>query len=174
MTTKDKNEFVVTMPVTKETITDFGINRKDVVSRTIGNRKRRVILVQTTEEVYNDYTRALWRDDKRRLRDLKRNIQVDDWGDGSYENRHDPCGKVQIAPKADVDIEALLEKKELIAALYDCLARLEELDALIIKMYANGCSETKIGKAVGLSQKAINKRKNKILIKLREWLKDFK
>jgi hypothetical protein len=41
-------------------------------------------------------------------------------------------------------------------------------------MLADGSSEAATGKAVGLSQKAVNKRKHKLYALLKEHLEDFR
>ena len=54
------------------------------------------------------------------------------------------------------------------------LAALQDIDRTILLMLADGSSEAATGKAVGLSQKAVNKRKHKLYALLKEHLKDFR
>lgn len=51
---------------------------------------------------------------------------------------------------------------------------LEELDRTIMEMYSKNHSEAEIGQAIGMSQKGVNKRKHKVLLKLNTRLKDFR
>jgi len=41
-------------------------------------------------------------------------------------------------------------------------------------MYSHDYSEAEIGKAVGMSQKGVNKRKHKLLLKLKTRLTDYR
>ena len=54
------------------------------------------------------------------------------------------------------------------------LAALQDIDRTILMMLADGSSEAATGKAVGLSQKAVNKRKHKLYALLKEHLEDFR
>lgn len=74
----------------------------------------------------------------------------------------------------DFNLEEAVVKKELLAALRHELAALQDIDRIILMMIAGGASETATGKAVGLSQKGVNKRKHKLYALLREHLKDFR
>ena len=65
-------------------------------------------------------------------------------------------------------------KKELLATLRHELVALQDIDRTILLMLADGASEAATGKAVGLSQKAVNKRKHKLYALLKEQLEDFR
>ena len=43
-----------------------------------------------------------------------------------------------------------------------------------MEMYSKNHSEDEIGQAIGMSQKGVNKRKHKVLLKLNTRLKDFR
>ena len=68
----------------------------------------------------------------------------------------------------------MLTKKFLIKELHKALNELEEIDRIIMKMYSRNCTETEIGQAVGMSQRGVGKRKQRILLKLRTRLEDFR
>lgn len=53
-------------------------------------------------------------------------------------------------------------KKELLSALRKELSALEEVDRKIMELFGEGYSEAAIGKEIGMSQKGVNKRKQKI------------
>ena len=77
-------------------------------------------------------------------------------------------GMTRIKNGADV------MKKMLIDELHKALDELEEIDRTIMEMYSKNHSEAEIGQAIGMSQKGVNKRKHKVLLKLNTRLKDFK
>lgn len=132
----------IPMEVTTETIRDFGIDIKDVVWRKIGSRKVKVVLIPVTPELYSEYMRPLWREDKR----LQRH---------GYD-----------LPLEDFQEDSRIEDIVDLIALKEALRDLEELDRTIVEMFSENQSEISIGKAVGMSQKGVNKRKHKIFKKL--------
>ena len=71
-------------------------------------------------------------------------------------------------------MEETILKKELLTALRHELAALQAIDRTILLMIADGASEAATGKAVGLSQKAVNVRKHKLYALLKEHLEDFR
>ncbi len=167
-----QRKYLIPMGVSKETIRDFGINPKEVSYQKIGNEVKLVHLVETTKEVYYAYMRPLWNEDKRRQR---------------LEERQETTGEIYVSldklkDEYDLDIaddsasntDETLMKKELLAKLKEVLATLEEKDREIVELFMEGKTETSIGKTVGLSQKAVNKRKHRIFNELEELLKDFR
>ena len=78
------------------------------------------------------------------------------------------------AADIDSDLEADIMKKLMIDELHKALDKLEEIDRTIMDMYSHDHSEAEIGQAIGMSQKGVNKRKHKVLLKLNNRLKDFK
>ncbi len=151
----------IPMEVTSETIKDFGIDASKVKWARIGNKPIRVIKVAATEEQYEAYMRPLWREDKRRQR------HGDDLStDKLYKDN-------ELADQG-TDIAGDIIKKELIMELRRSLAELEDLDQTIMGMFANGSSEADIGKAVGMSQRGVGKRKQRVLLKLRNRLEAYR
>lgn len=160
-TNKGKTRYIP-MELTDETIKDFGIDREDVVWAKIGNKRVRVIMVLATEEQYLEYMRPEWREDKRRQRH-------------GHEVSHNQLYEENRFEFADlsIDVENEVMKHEFIRDLHKLLAELEEKDQIIMKLFINGISETKIGRIIGMSQRGVGKRKQKIILKLREGLKDW-
>lgn len=164
-------KFFIPMEVTPETIKAFDINVEEVQWSKIGNKKVKAIMVPATEEQYYEYMRPLWREDKQNQRASKQEdegkmkpVSLDQlYEDTEYET---------VDPGTDV--EATLMKKLLIAELHKALDELEEIDRTIMEMYSQDCTETQIGQAVGMSQRGVGKRKQRILLKLRTRLKDFR
>ena len=74
----------------------------------------------------------------------------------------------------DFNLEEEVVKEELLAALRHELATLQDIDRTILMMIADGASEAATGKAVSLSQKAVNMRKHKLYAILKEHLEDFR
>lgn len=151
------------MEVTTETIKEFGIKPEDVQWTKIGNKPVKVIMVPSTKEQYYEYMRPLWREDKRQQRQESMASL-----DKLYEET-----EYEISDK-NTNIEEMLTKKFLIKELHKALNELEEIDRIIMKMYSRNCTETEIGQAVGMSQRGVGKRKQRILLKLRTRLEDFR
>ena len=164
-------KYFIPMEVTQETIKAFSIDVEEVQWSKIGNKKVKAIMVPATEEQYYAYMRPLWREDKQNQRAGKQEdeskmkpVSLDQlYEDTEYE-----------AVDSDTDVEATLMKKLLIAELHNALDELEEIDRIIMEMYSQNCTETQIGQAVGMSQRGVGKRKQRILLKLRTRLKDFR
>ncbi|WP_370769789.1 RNA polymerase sigma factor [Ruminococcus callidus] len=161
--TNNEKQYYIPMEVTAETIKDFGINPADVVWAKIGNRKKRVVMIAATEEQYYEYMRPLWREDKRQQRQEPMASLDKMYEETEYE-----------AADTESDLEADIMKKMLIDELHKALDELEEIDRTIMEMYSNNHSEAEIGQAIGMSQKGVNKRKHKVLMKLNTRLKDFR
>lgn len=157
----ENKQHYIPMEVTPETIKDFGINPADVVWTRIGNRKARVIMIPVTEEQYYEYMRPLWREDKRQKRQEPMASLDKMYEETEYET-------------ADIaDLEADVMKQIMIDELHKALDELEEIDRTIMDMYSHNHSEAEIGQAIGMSQKGVNKRKHRVLLKLKTRLKDF-
>ena len=161
--TNNEKQHYIPMEVTAETIKDFGINLKDVVWKRIGNKPKRVVMIPVTEEQYYEYMRPLWREDKRQQRQEPMASLDKMYEETEYE-----------AADTDSDLEADIMKKILIDELHKALDELEEIDRTIMEMHSNNHSEAEIGQVIGMSQKGVNKRKHKVLLKLNNRLKDFK
>ena len=71
-------------------------------------------------------------------------------------------------------MEEIVLKKELLTALRRELVALQDIDRAILTMIADGFSEAAVGESVGLSQKAVNKRKHKLYALLQDRLKDYR
>ena len=156
-------KYFIPMEVTTETIKEFGIKPEDVQWTKIGNKPVKVIMVPSTKEQQYEYTRPLWREDIRQQRQESMASL-----DKLYEET-----EYEISDK-NTNIEEMLTKKFLIKELHKALNELEEIDRIIMKMYSRNCTETEIGQAVGMSQRGVGKRKQRILLKLRTRLEDFR
>lgn len=161
--TNEKKKFFIPLELTPETAITEPYKDCEVRWSKIGCRKVRTILIPATEEQYYEFMRPLWREDKRRQRHGAGNVSVD-------EVRDD----FELEPETDFNLEEIILKEERLAALRRELAALQDIDRTILMMIADGCSEATVGKSVGLSQKAVNKRKHKLYALLQERLKDYR
>ena len=161
--TNNEKQHYIPMEVTAETIKDFGINPAEVVWTRIGNKPKKVVMIPVTEEQYYEYMRPLWREDKRQQRQEPMASLDKMYEETEYE-----------VADADSDLEADIMKKLMIDELHKALDELEEIDRTIMEMYSKNHSEAEIGQAIGMSQRGVNKRKHKVLLKLNNRLKDFK
>lgn len=73
-----------------------------------------------------------------------------------------------------VDIADIVGDAVLLEELYAALDELDPDNRRIMQLFSIGKSERDIAVAVGLSQKAVNKRKNKLFAQLSERLKDYR
>ena len=161
-TSNESKQYYIPMEVSAETIKDFRINPSDVVWSRIGNKPKRVIMIPVSEEQYYEYMRPLWREDKRQQRQEPLASLDKMYEETEYE-------------AADIsDLEGNVIKKIMIDELHQALDGLKELDRTIMEMYSNNHSEAEIGQAVGMSQRGVGKRKQRILLKLRTRLQDYK
>lgn len=161
--TNKQKQYYIPLEITPETIITEEYKDSEIHWSRFGNRRVRTILIPATKEQYYEYMRPLWREDKRQQRHGADEISADKVRD-DYE--------LEVPDNFDL-VETIL-KKELLAALCHELAAMQDIDRTILMMTAGGSSEAATGKAVGLSQKAVNKRKHKLYALLKEHLKDFR
>ena len=162
-TNSESKQYYIPMEVTAETIKDFSINPADVEWTRIGRRKVRVIMIPATKEQYYEYMRPIWREKKRQQRQEPLASLDKMYEETKYE-----------AADTDSDLEADIMEKIMINELQKALDKLEEIDRTIMDMYSHGYSEAEIGQVIGMSQRGVGKRKQRILMKLNSRLKDFK
>lgn len=164
---KKETKRYIPMEVTPETIRAFGFKAEDIKWTRIGSRKARVVFVEATKEQYLAYMRPLWLEDKREERTKK------------WEETHETARLVSLDKLFEEtefefadphDFLENLDKQQVIQDLHQALGTLEELDRTIAILFSENWTEAAIGKKVGLSQKAVNKRKKKIFVLLRELL----
>lgn len=153
----------------------------------IGNRLVRAIPIPATKKQYEAYMRPIWKEDKRqqRLAEKRRKreqAQKEHRVDRSVQGWDTAVSFEQLCEveygfmdeTGQDSLDEILVKEELLKALREELAKLEDLDQIILNMASNGISEENIGREVGLSQKGVNKRKHKLLEQLREHLEDYR
>lgn len=161
-TNKDK-KYYIPFEITPEIIITEEYKNTEPCWRKIGRRMVRCILVPVTEEQYLAYMRPIWREDKRQQRHGTDEVSMDALHD-AYE----------WEPLDDFNLEDEILNEELLSVLRNVSKMLDGVDQKILMMLANGYSEAKVGEAVGLSQKGVNKRKHKLYALLKEHLKEFR
>lgn len=161
--TNEKKRYFIPLELTPETVITEQYKDCEVRWSKIGSRRVRTILIPATEEQYRAYMRPLWREDKRQQRHGADETSAD-WARDDYE----------LEVPDDFDLEESILKKERLMALRRELAALQDIDRTILTMIADGFSEAVVGESVGLSQKAVNKRKHKLYALLQDRLKDYR
>ena len=140
--------------------------------------------VPVTEEVYRAYKRPLWAEHKRkerekRCRDERGNRCTGDCSKCDKERTGSVLSLSRLVeengfePADTVDIAEMVADSLLLEELYAALEELDPNNRRILELFSNSKSEREIADDIGLSQKAINKRKSKLFAQLRERLKDF-
>lgn len=144
--------------------------------------------IYVSEEIYRAYKQPLWAEWKRKEREKK--CQVSN-GRGGVKRCEDDCSICPFIKGGNISMDKMyddsqyefsdnsasaldnLVKEELNQKMWEAVEELSETDQLIIKSFMNGLSERTIAEKVNLSQKAVNKRKNKVFAELRIKLEDY-
>ncbi|HEM6178981.1 TPA: sigma-70 family RNA polymerase sigma factor [Streptococcus suis] len=162
-----KKQFYIPMEVNtaedKAFIYANGYTPDDVVWWRIGNIAKRAVLIPCTEEQYRAYMRPIWSEMKQEER-KKKHFEELGMTQVSVEHIKEEYD-LEIADTAS--LEQAVMKQELLAELKVELAKLTKLDQKIMELFQEGYSESAIGKAIGMSQKGVNKRKNKVINNLK-------
>jgi DNA-directed RNA polymerase specialized sigma24 family protein len=139
--------------------------------------------IPVTEEVYRAYKRPAWAEHKRKEREKRCTSE-----NGSRCNRDcSKCDKQRTGSVLSldkftedgfeiaepIDLAELVADKLLLEELYAALDELDPENRRIMELFSIGKSEREIAADIGLSQKAINKRKTKLFAQLQGRLKDF-
>ena len=140
--------------------------------------------IAVTEEVYREYMRPIWTAHKRQEREKRcqgksGNRCMNDCSACIKDYTGRPLSLEQCVEDGfdvadSIDIGEVVANKLLHEALHTALDQLEPKNRQIAELFAAGFSEREIAAKVGLSQKGINGRKQKIFAELREYLKDLR
>ncbi|MEK3674154.1 hypothetical protein [Paenibacillus sp. FSL R10-2771] len=149
--------------------------------------------VPTSEEVYRAYKRPAWAERKHKEREMR---CLDEKGNRCTKNCREcdleraekglpPIERINSILSLDkftedgfevsdtVDLAELVADKQLYEELFAALKELAPENRRIMELFCIGKSERDIAADIGLSQKAINKRKTKLFTQLQERLKDI-
>jgi len=137
-----------------------------------------------TEEVYLAYMRPVWAEAKiqereGRCRDENGNRCMKDCRFCDKTRQGRPLSLEQFSEDGfdvvdSIDTAGFVENQLLYDALHTALSQLSPENRRIAELFSIGLSERVIAAKVGLSQKGVNSRKQKIFSQLREYLKDFR
>lgn len=138
--------------------------------------------IPATEEVYRAYKRPAWAEHKRKEREKRCRVEngnrcaadcskCDKQRTGSVLSM-DKFTEEGFEVAEPVDLAELVADKLLFVELYAALEELDPDNRRIMELFSIGKSEREIAIDIGLSQKAINKRKTKLFAQLRGRLKD--
>lgn len=160
----------------------------------MSTENKRVVMVdgqavEVTEEVYRAYYRPIWAENKRVERSnrclvcskrgkgvrCKGNCDLCEFGEriggvASIEYCEDSGYEFENEAQSP---EQIVEEIELFVELRRIIAEMDEDNQKLIEMFADGKSERDISKVLGLSQKAINKRKHKIFLQIRNKCENY-
>lgn len=155
-------------------------NQQTIIQRTIEIDGQQI---SVSEEVYRAYKRPAWAEHKRkerekRCRDENGNRCTEDCSKCDRQLTGSVLSLDRFADEgfevADtIDLSELMADKLLFEELYAALEELDPDNRRIMELFSIGKTEREIATDIGLSQKAINKRKTKLFSQLRERLKDF-
>lgn len=151
------------------------------------NRQRYIFIdnepISVTEEVYRAYMRPIWRERKRRERVKRCRIGgVRCTGNCSQCPYQRTGGALSIERMQGVghdpvdttyDLEFVVEGRMLLEALFEQLEALDPDGQVLCQLLLDGESERQIAKRLGISQVAVNKRKQKVFGLLREGLREW-
>lgn len=140
-----------------------GYTSKDIRWWKIGNIKKQVILYPVTEEVYRAYMQQEWRKQKQEVR-KKEYFEEHGIQNVSFDYVYDEFG-IDIPDMSTC--QKAMEFQEILDELRELLGKLQGVDKTIMDMHLDGYSESAIGKEIGMSQKGVNKRKNKVITNLK-------
>ena len=123
------------------------------------------MLMEVTEEEYKSYYK-----DKRRQKYIDERAYEN--GDFSYDSldTSDMQGE-SVLVDLETNVEEQVTNKVILEQLHNAFLLLSEEERELIKiLFIDSVSERKAAEIYGVSQVAIHKRKNKILVKIKEFL----
>jgi len=114
--------------------------------------------VAVSEDVYRAYKRPAWRERKRRITRRKKERSLDKFKDDGFD-----------IPAEGASLDEIVADKLLLDMLMSALDELTaEERGLIDALFYEDRSEQAAADALNISQQAVNKRKRRILAKLRD------
>ena len=126
--------------------------------------------IDVSEKVYKEYWKVTNRENYLYRLDKENNLKYF----SELENEDSRKVEEKLADSR-IDVEKLVDMKFQIEELYKALDRLSPEEREIIQaLFFEEKSETNVGDSLGVSKQAINKRKKKILAKLKNFLEGKK
>ena len=110
------------------------------------------------KEVYDAFKRPAWKERKRSQVRAEKELSLEVFADAGFE-----------IPSGQALVDEIVEDKLLLDMLSKALSELTEDERFLInELFFNDKSEREIAREIGVSQPAIHKRRNRILVKLKK------
>ncbi|MCD7741909.1 MAG: hypothetical protein LUI06_06890 [Ruminococcus sp.] len=190
---KQNKQYQIPMEVTNEIIHDFEIKPEDVTWRLVGNRKCRVVLVDVSKEVYDEYMRSVWAEQKRQDRESRCNIPGKN-GKLIRCPESNKCANCSHASKVcrernrpaslslliDEGVEPAAPGSFEDAVIYeslleDLIARLSEIEpkyGVIFRLLYDGATQQEMADRLGMKQRTVSDYVKKIRAIVQPLVKD--
>mgnify|MGYP003098338099 FL=1 len=173
-------QYFIPMEVTSETIRDFDIDPQDVEWWWIGNRRESVVKIPVTEEVYREYMRPIWREQKEATRAKK--LCVNQSRKDACNHDCDHCtqpvfreSSIDMMPEeavSSMSLEDFCIQKLMIEQLLEAMEDLAPEDRRLLQLIGEGESERTIAEILGKSKTAVHKRKDSLYAVLRDFFEN--
>lgn len=142
------------------------INDKYILS-VYNFQTREIGKIEVSEEIYHAYRRTGWKIENNDKSFYRHEIQMSALSggeDGSFENFREFISE-------EANPENLVERKMLLSALYKALDSLSEPEKKLIQaIYFQGMTEQQYADQVDVAQQVINRKKQRVLEKLKKLL----
>ena len=193
---------IIELEVSDKIIKDFGIDPKDIRVLKHGSKFVKCILVDVSEEVYKEYMKPIWKEQKRIQRAYKNLEKLQDEERiktateknvnyvqaGSLETGFIKTKEYGLPLSLDTaeeeydfevasiqNIEDIVTYKLLEEAFLEVISEFSERDKKVLKLlFLYEMKEREVAEVVGISQKTVNNIKNKHLPKIQEKLRPWK
>ncbi len=120
--------------------------------------------ISVSKEVYDAFKRPAWKERKRRQVRGEKELSLEAFADAGFE-----------IPSGETLVDEIVEDKLLLDMLSKALSELTEDERFLIDaLFYKNRSEREVAASSCISQQAVNKRKRKILTKLRDILEHKK
>ncbi|MCL6558036.1 MAG: sigma-70 family RNA polymerase sigma factor [Firmicutes bacterium] len=120
--------------------------------------------IPVSKEVYYAFKRPAWRERKRRQVREEKELSLEAFADAGFE-----------IPSGEALVDEIVEDKLLLDMLAEALSDLTEDECFLIDaLFYKNRSEREVAASSCISQQAVNKRKKKVLAKLRDILEHEK
>ena len=172
-------DYFIPLEVDSQMIRDFDIDRKTVKWRMVGNRRVRVVMIPVTEDVYREYMRTTWREQKQEIRS-KSLCLYKDW-ENACDHDCEHCTQpvflessinfMEDDERLSVNLEDSCIEKIMLEQLAEAMEELTPAERDLLERIKAGESERTIAKALGYKSKmSIRKKKEKLFALLRKKL----
>ena len=172
-------DYFIPLEVDSRMIRDFEIDRKMVKWRMVGNRRVRVVMIPVTEDVYREYMRTTWREQKQEIR-AKSLCLYKDW-ENACDHDCEHCTQpvflessinfMEDDERLSVNLKDSCIEKIMLEQLAEAMEELTPAERDLLERIKAGESERTIAKALGYKSKmSIRKKKEKLFALLRKKL----